>query len=71
MNNVRVLELNVSPKFALMKQVVLNVNSTQPTMSASSSKIKKCLLLNCKSLHMNRQKLTSILYRCFLTNLKI
>ena len=41
-NNVRVLELNVSPKFALMEHVVLNVNSTQSTMSASSSNINNC-----------------------------
>ena len=37
--NVRVLELNVSPKFALMKQVVLNVRSTQSTVSSGSSAI--------------------------------
>ena len=33
-NNVRVLEPNVSAKIALMKQVVLNVNSTQSTVFA-------------------------------------
>ena len=41
-NNVRVLELNVSPRFALMNQVVLNINSTQSTMSSSSSNNKAC-----------------------------
>ena len=41
-NNVRVLELNFSHKFALMKHVVLNVKSTQITMSSSISNINKC-----------------------------
>ena len=40
---MRVLELNVSPKFALMKQVLLNLNSIQSTMSAASSNINKYL----------------------------
>ena len=40
-NNVRVLELNVSPKFASMKQVVLNVNNSQSTMSSSSTNTNK------------------------------
>ena len=40
-NNVHVLELNVSPMFDLMKLVVPNVYSTQPTMTFSSSKINK------------------------------
>ena len=39
--NVRVLKLNVSPKFALMKQVVLNVFSAQSTLSSSISNINK------------------------------
>ena len=39
---VRVLELNVSPRFALMKQVVLIIISTQPTESSGSSNIDKC-----------------------------
>ena len=43
-NNVLVLELNVSPKFALMKQVVLNVNSAESTMSFSSTNIIQTLL---------------------------
>ena len=34
---MRVLELNFSSKFALMKQVVHNVSSTQSMMSSSSS----------------------------------
>ena len=37
--NVRVLELIISPKFALMKQVVLNVNSAFSTMPSNSSNI--------------------------------
>ena len=40
-NNVRVLELNVWRKLALMKQVVPYVNTTQSTLSASSSNINK------------------------------
>ena len=40
-NNVRVLELNVSPKFAQMKQVVAIVRTTQPTKFSSTSKINK------------------------------
>ena len=40
-NNVRVLELYGSPKFALMKQVVLDVNSSQSTVPFSSINIKK------------------------------
>ena len=40
-NKVRVLELNVSPKFVLMKQVVLNVKRAQPTMSSNSCNINK------------------------------
>ena len=39
--NVRVLELNVFPKFTLMKQVVLNVYSTQSTTSCSSFNLNK------------------------------
>ena len=39
---MRVLELNASPKLALVKQVVLNLNSTQSTKSSSSRNIKKC-----------------------------
>ena len=35
-NNVRVLELELSPKFALIKQVVPNVKGSQSTMSSSS-----------------------------------
>ena len=42
-NNVRVLHLNVSPKFALLKQVVLKVNRTQSKMSSCSNNINKCL----------------------------
>ena len=38
MNNVPVLELNLSPKFALMKQVVLNVKIIRSMMFSSSSK---------------------------------
>ena len=40
-NNVPVLELNVSAKSILMKQVWLNENSAQSTMSSSSRKINK------------------------------
>ena len=40
-NNVRVMELKISPKFALIRQVVLNVYSAQSTMSSSSSNINK------------------------------
>ena len=40
-NSVLVLELNVSPKFASMKQVVLNVNGIQSTRISSSSEINK------------------------------
>ena len=40
-SNVRVLELNVSANFALMKQVVLNVKWTQITMFCSISIFKK------------------------------
>ena len=40
-NDVRCLELNVPPKYALMKQVVLNVNITQSKMSSSSGNINK------------------------------
>ena len=39
---MHVLELNVSSMFALMKQVVLNVKSTQSMMSSSSSTMDKC-----------------------------
>ena len=41
-NNVRVLELNVSPKFALMKQVVLDLNSIHSTVSSSHNDLDKC-----------------------------
>ena len=40
-NNVRVLELNVSPMFALMKQVVLNVKNAQSKISSTNSIINK------------------------------
>ena len=36
-NKVRVLELNISLKFAFMKQDVLNVNSAQTRMTSSSN----------------------------------
>ena len=40
-NSVRVLELKLSPRFALMKQFELVVISPQPAMSFNSSKIGK------------------------------
>ena len=47
-NKVRVLELNVSRKFALMKPVLLDVNSTQSTVCFSSSNIdKRFWITNC------------------------
>ena len=36
-NNMRVLELNVSPKFALMKQVLFDITSNQSTESSSAA----------------------------------
>ena len=41
-NNVRFLELTVSFNFALMKQIVLDVISTQSKMPCSSSENNKC-----------------------------
>ena len=41
-NNVRFSELNNSPTFSLIKQVVRNKNSTQSTMSFSTRKINNC-----------------------------
>ena len=38
---MRVLELNVSPNFALMEQVVLDINSAQSTVSFGSGSIAK------------------------------
>ena len=63
---MRVLELNVLPKIALMKQVVLKANSTLSTMFFESILLEK--LLNCESLHMNFQRLTSSFYRLFSMN---
>ena len=40
-NNVRVVELNVSPKFYMMKQVVLKKYSAQSTKTSTSNNIKK------------------------------
>ena len=44
-NNMRVLELNVSPEFPLMKQVVLTVNNAQSTMSFSSCNLSNAFEL--------------------------
>ena len=44
MNDVRVLELNFSPKFALMKQVLHNEIFTQSAMSSSSNNISTKVL---------------------------
>ena len=41
-NIVRVSELNVSPKFVLVEQDVLNVKSTQTTVSPSNNNISRC-----------------------------
>ena len=41
-NNVRVLQLNVSPELAFMKQVVSIVKSIQSTVSSRGCKINKC-----------------------------
>ena len=70
MNNVRVLELNVTPKFALMKQSELNVNSAQSTMSASSSNINKCFGVANLFTHKS-SKINKYFVPLFLTNLYI
>ena len=66
---MRVLELNVSPMFALMEHAVFNENRTQSTVPIFQQKQFKQELVNYKSLHMKRQSLTCTLYRSFLKNL--
>ena len=48
-NKMRIPELNVSPMFDLMNKSVLNLNSIQPTMSASSSIIENAFGLQISS----------------------
>ena len=65
---MRVLELNVSPKLALRKQVVLNVNKTQTKNSSSSAvSIYAFELL----FYMKHQTLTNTLYSGFFAILNI
>ena len=70
-NDVPALELKHSFKFAMIKQVVLNLTSTQFTMCSNSSNVSQQKLLNCKSLLMDSQRLPGTLYPCFPTNLYI
>ena len=66
---MRVLELNVSPKFALMKQVVLNVKRLNPhclPVVAISTKAFDMQISSDESTKNNKHFVS-----CFLTNLDI